>query len=149
MREIKANEVCALRACLAALAAHHNRVSVHFAGTYPNRPIEDTLEQFARALAAGSSRIAVIGGEGGVAGFCKVDCADGHGKLDYLIVLPEQRGRGHGAALMDWAMAALAQMGARESEVKVVDGNDAALRLYEKYGFRMNAHILLRGTQEP
>jgi len=26
-------------------------------------------------------------------------------------------------------------------EVKVIDGNDA-IHLYEKYGFRMNAHIL-------
>ena len=31
----------------------------------------------------------------------------------------------------------------REVEVKVVDGNDA-LSFYERYGFRMNAHILRR-----
>jgi|MGYP000002985284 hypothetical protein len=45
---------------------------------------------------------------------------------------------------MDWAMAVFSGSGVRKIEVKVVDGNDA-VHLYEKYGFRMNAHILVRG----
>ena len=51
MREITGNEVGKLRECLEALAAHHNRVSVHFKGAYPSRPYEATLSGFAAALA--------------------------------------------------------------------------------------------------
>lgn len=148
MREIAANEVSCLRACLAELAAHHNRVSVHFAGHYPGRPFEETLDRFERMLSSGASRIAVIEEGGAVVAFCKIDCSGEHGKLDYLIVLPAQRGKGYGRALMDWAMEAFSRMGAREIEVKVVDGNDRALHLYEAYGFRMNAHILLRAAED-
>ena len=45
---------------------------------------------------------------------------------------------------MDWAMGVLEENGVRRVEVKVVDGNDA-IHLYERYGFQMNAHILVRG----
>ena len=81
---------------------------------------------------------------GAVVGFCKVDLAGESGKLDYLVVLPACRGRGYGKALMDWAMGVWEENGVRRVEVKVVDGNDA-IRLYERYGFQMNAHILVRG----
>ena len=47
-------------------------------------------------------------------------------------------------ALMDWAMQTFCALGVSRIEVKVADGNAAALRFYEKYGFRMNAHILVR-----
>ena len=101
--------------------------------------------RFAQALEENVSRIAVIEEGSGIAGFCKVDLhGDGTGKLDYLVVLPQCRGRKYGKALMDWAMAVFSGSGVRKIEVKVVDGNDA-VHLYEKYGFRMNAHILVRG----
>ena len=58
---------------------------------------------------------------GSVVGFCKIDICGYVGKLDYLVVLKEYRGKGYG---------------------KVVDGNEA-IHLYEKYGFKMNAHILV------
>lgn len=143
MREIGANEVVRLHGCLEALAAHHNRVSVHFKGAYPSQPYEAKLSGFADALERGSSRIAVVEEQGAVTGFCKVDLDGARGKLDYLIVLPDFRGRGYGRTLMDWAMAAFAEAGVHHVEVKVVDGNDT-IHLYESYGFAMNAHILVR-----
>lgn len=144
MREITEKEVGGLRECLEALAVHHNRASVHFKGAYPSRPYEATLSGFAGALAQGEARIAVAEEAGAVVGFCKVDLAGENGKLDYLAVLPACRGRGYGKALMDWAMGVLEENGVRRVEVKVVDGNDA-IHLYERYGFQMNAHILVRG----
>ncbi len=114
-----------------------------FAGSYPSRPYEETLALFSRALAEGSSRIAAAEQDGAVLGFCKVDLAGAQGKLDYLVVLPAFRGKGNGRALMDWAMETFRQNGVTQVEVKVVDGNDA-IRLYEAYGFRMNAHLLRR-----
>lgn len=128
-----------------ALSEHHNRVSVNFKGSYPSRPYDKTLSLFAQALEENVSRIAVIEEVSGIVGFCKIDLhGDGTGKLDYLVVLPQCRGRKYGKALMDWAMAVFSGSGVRKIEVKVVDGNDA-VHLYGKYGFRMNAHILVRG----
>ena len=145
LRQITADEAPRLRACVQALSEHHNRVSVNFKGSYPSRPYDKTLSLFAQALEENVSRIAVIEEDSGIAGFCKVDLhGDGTGKLDYLVVLPQCRGRKYGKALMDWAMAVFSGSGVRKIEVKVVDGNDA-VHLYEKYGFRMNAHILVRG----
>ena len=145
LRQITADEAPRLRACVQALSEHHNRVSVNFKGSYPSRPYDKTLSLFAQALEENVSRIAVIEEGGKIAGFCKVDLhGDGTGKLDYLVVLPQCRGRKYGKALMDWAMAVFSGSGVRKIEVKVVDGNDA-VHLYEKYGFRMNAHILVRG----
>ena len=43
IRTIEANEVCKLTDCLAALAEHHNAVSLHFGGAYPSRPYEQTI----------------------------------------------------------------------------------------------------------
>ena len=145
LRQITADEAPRLRACVQALSEHHNRVSVNFKGSYPSRPYDKTLSLFAQALEENVSRIAVIEEDSGIVGFCKVDLhGDGTGKLDYLVVLPQCRGRKYGKALMDWAMAVFSGSGVRKIEVKVVDGNDA-VHLYEKYGFRMNAHILVRG----
>ena len=145
LRQITADEAPRLRACVQALSEPHNRVSVNFKGSYPSRPYDKTLSLFAQALEENVSRIAVIEEDSGIVGFCKVDLhGDGTGKLDYLVVLPQCRGRKYGKALMDWAMAVFSGSGVRKIEVKVVDGNDA-VHLYEKYGFRMNAHILVRG----
>ena len=129
LRQITADEAPRLRACVQALSEHHNRVSVNFKGSYPSRSYDKTLSLFAQALEENVSRIAVIEEGGGIVGFCKVDL---HGDRKY------------GKALMDWAMAVFSGSGVRKIEVKVVDGNDA-VHLYEKYGFRMNAHILVRG----
>ena len=43
IREINANEVHALLACVIQLSEHHNQVSVHFKGSFPSRPYEQTL----------------------------------------------------------------------------------------------------------
>ena len=88
--------------------------------------------------------ISAIEESNGIVGFCKIDIHGEKGKLDYLIVKEEYRGRGYGALLMDWAMRAFCECGAKHVEVKIIDGNAAAQRLYEKYGFVMNAHILWR-----
>lgn len=73
------------------------------------------------------------------------------GKIDFLIVLKEHRGKGYGKNLMDWAMGMFEENGINSVEVKVVDGNDV-IHLYEQYGFRINAHILkfcFNGTIPP
>ena len=141
MREIGADEVSGLRECLLALAEHHNKVSVNFRGHYPKTPVDDTIAKFAEDLDSGRSAAAVIEDGDRIVGFCKTDFGGTAGVIEYLIVLGEYRGRGYGAALMEWALGKFEERGVRDIDVKVADGNDA-VTLYEKYGFRMNAHIL-------
>ena len=141
IREIRPEETSKLLPCIVALAEYHNRISTNFKGQYPRKPGEAVLESFEKDLKDGVSHIAVLEDNGVIVGFCKIDIVQNSGKLDYLIVLPEYRGSGCGAGLMDWAMAAFHANGIRHIEVKVVDGNDA-IRFYEKYGFKINAHLL-------
>ena len=141
VRELTCNEIYQLDLCLQELAEHHNKVSVHFSGAYPKKPYRETLQSFETDIRSGKSRIAVTESENRIAGFCKTDISEGHGKIDYLVVLKEYRGKGYGDMLMNWALALFRQCGVDQIEVKVADGNNA-IRFYEKYGFRMNAHIL-------
>ena len=141
MREISSDEVRKLRECLIALANHHNKVSVNFKGCYPKVPIEQTIEHFAVDLKDGRSCVAVIENDDTVIGFCKINIDNTIGVLEYLVVLDDYRGLGYGALLIEWALSRFARQGIHDIDVKVADGNEA-VSLYEKYGFKMNAHIL-------
>lgn len=147
LHEITEQDTFRLLDCLKALAEYHNYVSVHFQGMYPKRPYEATIALFSEALVRGTSRIAVVEENGTVIGFCKIDIEEmsdndcRRGKLDYLVVLESCRGKGYGKTLMDWAMKQFHQLQVQQVEVKVIEGNET-IHLYEKYGFKMNAHIL-------
>ncbi len=141
MREIEAKEVYKLKNCLQELADHHNKVSVNFKGCYPKKPFEETLVHFSSDIDDENSSIGVIEVEDRVIGFCKINYGCDVGAIEYLVVLEEYRGKGYGAQLMEWALNRFKELGIHDADVKVADGNDA-ISLYEKYGFKMNAHIL-------
>lgn len=141
IREINQTELPKLLPCLEQLAEHHNQVSVNFKGCYPSKPLGETLIWFATDLQNQISHIAVVEEAESIVGFCKVDIVKNYGKLDYLAVRKEHRGKGYGTKLMTWAMELFRENCISNIEVKVVDGNPA-IHLYEKFGFRMNAHVL-------
>lgn len=141
IQEIKVNEVNKLLDCIMQLSEYHNTISVNFKGSYPSRPYNQTLDLFLENLEKGQSRIAVIESGERIVGFCKVDMNGKNGKLDYLVVLQEYRKQGFGKQFMEWAMETFRKDNITHIEVKVVDGNDA-IHLYEKYGFKINSHIL-------
>jgi len=141
MREISSKEVDKLKHCLEELADYHNMVSVNFKGHYPKRPFDETIKVFASDLEEEKSLIAVIEEDEKVAGFCKISFDSAVGVLEYLIVSTDYRGKGYGTELMEWALNRFEEKDIHDIGVKVVDGNDA-ISLYEKYGFKMNAHIL-------
>lgn len=141
IRAAEIGDRAAFAACLEALAAHHNSVSLNFAGDYPRKPSDKVIGEFFESVSAGSAEIAVAAVGECVAGFAKISFCGDEGWLDYLFVLEEYRKKGYGAILMDWAMAEFEHLGVRKIKVKVVCGNDS-VGLYEKYGFKMNAYIL-------
>lgn len=140
VRQIMIEEVERLWECITNLSEHHNKVSINFKGYYPSRTYEETLETFREGLKSGKSKIAAIEVPEKIVGFCKIDICGEKGKLDYLVVLPEYRSNGYGIALIDWAMGQFVDHHVSQVEVKVVDGNDV-IHLYEKYGFKINAHL--------
>ena len=61
--------------------------------------------------------------------------ADGSGEVDSLYVSPSHRGRGVGHAMMTRTMEWFDGEGVRTVTLDVIDGNDAAIRFYERFGF--------------
>ena len=141
MREINPDETGRLYDCLEALAKHHNQVSVYFKGYYPLMPSEQKIAQFRNELETGRSRIAVVENDDQVTGFCKINTDGSTGILEYLVVLEQERGKGYGAAFMDWALDTFRKLGINDIDVKAVYGNDA-IRFYRKYGFKEKSVIL-------
>ena len=142
LKELAPAETEQLLPCLEALDACHNAVSVFFSGSYPARANSMKLADFKRSLKDGTSKLAGVFQESDLLGFCKIDFFESHGKLDYLVVLPGARSRGLGDMLMQWALAEFTRHGLGQIEVKVIYGNDA-VAFYEKYGFRINAQIMV------
>jgi GNAT superfamily N-acetyltransferase len=58
------------------------------------------------------------------------------GELESVSVLPAQRGRGVGTALMDAVDAEFARLGIHDQILGALPGNVDALRVYERRGFR-------------
>ncbi len=101
---------------------------MNFKGLYPLKTYEKTLESFEESLRNNESYIAVTEIENKVTGFCKVDINGENGKLDYLVVKEEFRGKGFGKKLMDWAMLMSDKNNVRHIEVKVIDGKKCVIK---------------------
>lgn len=141
LREITPEETGILYECMEDLGRHHNDVSVYFKGIYPTISSEEIVRQFAAEMEAGNSYIAVIEEGERVIGLCKISITKETGVLEYLVVLNEEKGKGHGSELMDWAFRKFNENNVKNIEVKVVYGNDAA-EFYKRFGFREKSIIL-------
>jgi ribosomal protein S18 acetylase RimI-like enzyme len=92
-------------------------------------------ERRARNSAAGERSVTFVvePRDGMAAGAIHDDSAVAH--LYGMWVAPEARGGGAGRALVEAVIAWAAQRGARRLVTSVTEGNDGALRLYERAGF--------------
>ena len=64
-------------------------------------------------------------------------------ELESLAVLPSERGAGIGSALMAAVHELIRDLGIDEVLLYVMDGNDGAMRFYERYGMRPYLHVLV------
>lgn len=112
-----------------------------------------TPEKVAHELADPNMAIAVIEADGAITAFCKVARAStlAHHtgaanafELKQLYTDPDLIGRGHGARLMDWAMAQARAAGADELQLSVYADNPQAHRFYARYGLVKIADITFR-----
>lgn len=104
------------------------------AATCPSHPAFLTLDRLRRAHARGGRMFAVRAGDA-VLGCCELATAEGF-KLERLAVLPEQRRRGLGAALLAHAKAAAKAAGGVRLEAAIVADNRALKDWYLARGFR-------------
>ena len=95
-----------------------------------------SAELLARELEHDWSTVLVAEHEGRLAGFIIFWIV--HDEIHVLNVAtaPALRGRGIARALLDRCVAQGKQRGARLATLEVRRSNDAALRLYDRYGFR-------------
>jgi GNAT superfamily N-acetyltransferase len=64
-------------------------------------------------------------------------------ELESLAVLPGERGAGVGRALMAAAHELARELGIDELMLYVMDGNESAMRFYERYGMKPYLHVLV------
>ncbi|MFG0262027.1 MAG: GNAT family N-acetyltransferase [Novipirellula sp. JB048] len=71
---------------------------------------------------------------------------DGWGAIQNVGVAPEYRGRGLGAILLSRAAAGFRAVGLTQMHLEVTTDNTAAVRLYERFGFR-RAKVLYKAAE--
>jgi ribosomal protein S18 acetylase RimI-like enzyme len=119
----------------------------------PVRPSDDSweLERKEMLEALAGDAFALVARRGGTAVgylFVRVEGPDPvwytgatHAELAHLSVAEAERGNGVGSALMDAMDAELERRGVEDVEIGVDTGNDMAVRLYERRGYRPDFRI--------
>lgn len=125
----------------AAIAAIIRTVMPEFGATGCGFAINDPeVDWMHRAYSRPRCAYFVVEREGRVVGGGGVAPLDGGDEdvceLRKMYFLPEARGIGAGAAMMDRCLAAAREIGFRRCYLETLTGMDAAMRLYERSGFR-------------
>ena len=132
-----------------ALREHHSSVTPHLGEP---RPREESWKRRRRQYAAwldGSEAFALLAQREGVAvGYAMVHIREGSptwpigehaGELETLSVLPGERGRGTGSALLEAVRGELSTRGITEVSLLAIATNEQAIRFYERRGFSTHA----------
>jgi ribosomal protein S18 acetylase RimI-like enzyme len=137
-----------------AMVEHHRAV---VAGRVPVRPADEAWArrrtEYVSWLEDGSGLLHLARREGAaeVVGYamCHLvpsgptfDLGDIRGDVESLAVSPRARGEGVGTALLGAVRAELERRGCRHWSISVAADNTAAVRLYERVGFRPLVHTM-------
>ncbi|HXV96607.1 MAG TPA: GNAT family N-acetyltransferase [Gaiellaceae bacterium] len=130
-----------------ALHAHHGSVAGHLTAVAPFRSPEESWRRrrahYERVLAQPETFLLLAERAGRPVGCALVlvagtqaslEVGERVGDLDTISVLPEERGRGLGGRLLAEVHAELRRRGIGELSLAVMEGNDAAVRFYERHG---------------
>ena len=108
-------------------------------------------------LASGRGHLLLAEEDGRVSGYAIVSETGGQAtlatgdrmaELESLAVAEGERGQGIGRALMDAAYAVMRELGVSEVMLYVLDGNDGAVRFYERLGLQPYLHVMLGRVPE-
>jgi len=150
-----------LRPLFEAMHEHHRAGDPRAGTLVPFRSAEEAWERrrahYHRLFDAGRAHLLLAEADGRVIGYAMVSevgaqttLATGErmAEVETLSVLPGERGRGVGQALMDAAYAVMRGLGITELMLYVMDGNPGATRFYERQGLRPYLAVML-GTVPP
>lgn len=139
-------DVDALAPLWIEMLSHHRAV---IDGTLPvnedDRSWEATAKEYRAWFESGNGVLLLARAEGGdLVGYlmCQLDSSTRTfdlprlGHIDSLVVTAEARGAGVGSLLLEACKAELLQQGIRHWTIGVVEGNDRAMELYRRFGFR-------------
>lgn len=158
IREAGLNDLDRLRPVWEPLARHHAAI-----GSSPLQDDADLAWQvrrdsYARLIADARGFVLVAETRPDVVGYCAVALHDGPddtfpvgdrwAEVSTLAVLPRDRNRGLGSALMDAAEARLGAMGVGDIAVAAMVENEAALAFYRRRGFVPREVVLWRFRAE-
>lgn len=90
---------------------------------------------FLDALESGNTIFLVAEAEGKIAGYCGMYCAADEGEITNVAVCPSMRRCGIGRKLMEQSLLEARQAGIRHVILEVRVSNEAAIQLYESFGF--------------
>ncbi len=119
-----------------ALVSRMTEADLHAVGEVARRTYKARSDRWLRAqLRAGDIGFVARAG-GKIVGFAFATCADGHGRVHTLTVLPEHRNAGIGKELMRARIEALRALGASDVVAEIADWNLPSLQIAWSHGFR-------------
>lgn len=142
-----------------ALQEHHVRVTPELHPQTPKRELCDAWRirrsKYVRWLGDPETFFIVAEDESGAIGYAFVTVGPGYaswktgeraGELETLSVLPEHRGRGVGAALIEAAWSQLGELGIDDMAITTTKTNVDSRRFYEREGFNQ-AFVVYHGKR--
>ena len=142
IEDLNHTETKSLIPILKSLADHHNKTSINFKGIYPQKSFEELISEISENIKDGYSKVNVARKNDEVIGFCQYSMDKTVGNFNFLVILPEYRNLGYGSILMDKALKYFETQQVKKIEIKIVYGNDEAIRFYEKYGFKIKTQTM-------
>lgn len=129
------------------LKTHHVCYSRYFRDQLQARPYNERKEDI---LQTNATRTIIVHlarkkGKQDYVGFCVSSAAPGeYGEIESLYVQREYQNRGIGTTFMTHACTFLEETGVSEYRVRVCEGNEDSFRFYERFGFYLRRHLLIR-----
>jgi ribosomal protein S18 acetylase RimI-like enzyme len=157
IRRIAVSELDLIEPLWNALREHHSSVTPDL-GEPRSRSESWQLRrsQYEHWLSGPDAFLLVAEREGEPVGYCMVQLRDGSptwplseraGEIETLSVLPSERGRGTGSALLEAVREELGSRGIAELSLHVMHTNNDAMRFYERHGFETYAIWVRAGAK--
>jgi ribosomal protein S18 acetylase RimI-like enzyme len=157
IRPIAASELDLIEPLWNALREHHSSVTPDLGE--PRSRTESWQHrrgQYERWLSGPNAFLLVAEREGEAVGYTMVQLREGSptwplseqaGEIETLSVLPGERGRGTGSALLEAVREELSSRGVTELSLHVMHTNNDAMRFYERHGFQTYAIWVRAGAR--
>jgi ribosomal protein S18 acetylase RimI-like enzyme len=149
IRRIAASELDLIEPLWNALREHHSSVTPELGQPRSRgQSWQRRRRQYEGWLVGSDAFLLLAERDGEQLGYAMVQIRDGSptwpiseraGELETLSVLPDERGRGTGSALLEAVRGELAERGITEVSLLAIATNEQAIRFYERRGFTTHA----------